>query len=130
MTYLPGTSPLKANSPRVLVITARVVPTRVTRAPASMGPLPAACTTPVIAPSATDCGWPCPDPWAGSTRNNDATGTNRERSDMVHHPLRAEAPVGIEPTNGGFADLCLTTWLRRRSGEGVTPPPEPQADTD
>ena len=24
-----------------------------------------------------------------------------------------EAPVGIEPTNGGFADLCLTTWLRR-----------------
>jgi hypothetical protein len=25
-----------------------------------------------------------------------------------------EAPVGIEPTNGGFADLCLTTWLRRR----------------
>src|SRR5215210_2273551 len=27
-----------------------------------------------------------------------------------------EAPVGIEPTNGGFADLCLTTWLRRRGG--------------
>jgi hypothetical protein len=26
-----------------------------------------------------------------------------------------EAPVGIEPTNGGFADLCLTTWLRRRA---------------
>src|SRR5262245_19592130 len=25
-----------------------------------------------------------------------------------------KAPVGIEPTNGGFADLCLTTWLRRR----------------
>ena len=28
-----------------------------------------------------------------------------------------EAPVGIEPTNGGFADLCLTTWLRRRGRE-------------
>src|SRR5690242_2088906 len=25
-----------------------------------------------------------------------------------------EAPIGIEPMNGGFADLCLTTWLRRR----------------
>src|SRR5216117_2326564 len=25
-----------------------------------------------------------------------------------------KAPVGIEPTNRGFADLCLTTWLRRQ----------------
>ena len=24
-----------------------------------------------------------------------------------------EATVGIEPTNEGFADPCLTTWLRR-----------------
>ncbi len=25
-----------------------------------------------------------------------------------------EAPGGFEPPNGGFADLCLTTWLRRQ----------------
>ena len=25
-----------------------------------------------------------------------------------------EATSGFEPEDGGFADLCLTTWLRRR----------------
>jgi hypothetical protein len=27
---------------------------------------------------------------------------------------RKEAAIGIEPMDKGFADLCLTTWLRRR----------------
>ena len=35
------------------------------------------------------------------------------RSGRVSFEL--EAPGGFEPPNGGFADLCLTTWLRRRN---------------
>src|SRR5688572_24229950 len=29
---------------------------------------------------------------------------------------KLEARIGVEPTNKGFADLCLTTWLPRLIG--------------
>ncbi len=33
-----------------------------------------------------------------------------------------EARVGIEPTNRGFADLCLTTWLPRPTSQQTKSP--------
>src|SRR5258708_498367 len=36
----------------------------------------------------------------------------------IHQCAELEARVGIEPTNEGFADLSLTTWLPRPGSEG------------
>ena len=31
------------------------------------------------------------------------------------HFIHSEATAGFEPADKGFADLCLTTWLRRQT---------------
>ena len=45
-------------------------------------------------------------------------GNMKKRDPLKEVAFDLEALTGIEPVNGGFADLCLTAWLQRR---GVVP---------
>ena len=54
---------------------------------------------PALTPSATDTGFRFSSP------------VNFNCSKLL---IILEAAIGIEPMNKAFAELCLTTWLRRR----------------
>jgi hypothetical protein len=43
------------------------------------------------------------------------TQKSRRSSEQSEERRRMEVPAGIAPANGGFADPCLTTWLRHHA---------------
>src|SRR5436190_21093801 len=38
-----------------------------------------------------------------------------EKSEDKSNEIKEEAPIGFEPMHKGFADLSLTTWVRRQT---------------
>ena len=44
-------------------------------------------------------------------------GTSVQKLLILKGIIELEAEVGIEPTDGAFAEPCLTTWLLRRSNQ-------------
>ncbi len=62
-----------------------------------------------------------PKVWVGPT----SPSRNRSTSSVGFNgiPRKMEAPTGFEPVNGDFANLCLTTWPRRRCRVDLAPWP-------
>ena len=56
--------------------------------------------------------WPCPL-YGIPEDAQGSPGLQETLTQSFMMPLIQEATVGLEPTNEGFADPCLTTWLRR-----------------
>ena len=52
---------------------------------------------------------------AGPVRQNRPKSERAAQTGGPKSLREAEAPGGFEPPHRGFADLCLTTWLRRRA---------------
>src|SRR5690606_7920254 len=55
-------------------------------------------------------------PMAGAFGKHSGAVSRARRTPRPYVFRKKEAPGGFEPPNRGFADLCLTTWLRGRGG--------------
>ena len=60
---------------------------------------------------------------AGPRKTRPSQVNDVSQIENTKEPNWLEAAPGFEPGNKGFADLCLTTWLCRRTAESALPGP-------